>query len=92
MILALICLLGRLWAWITKPRHFDGDEKIYLTPTWSLTGSPKAVPKKQKRRKDSGSPMTERSVTCTAGKSFPAIPKRNKLPLCPRPQKSWSRL
>ncbi len=51
MILALICLLGRLWAWITKPRHFDGDEKIYLTPTWSLTGSPKAVPKKQKKKK-----------------------------------------
>lgn len=51
MILALIYLLGRLWSWITKPRHFDSDEKIYLTPTWSLTGSPKAAQIKQKKRK-----------------------------------------
>ncbi len=40
-LLAVRSLLRRVWAWITKPRHFDGDEKIYLTPTWTLTSDKK---------------------------------------------------
>lgn len=27
-----------IWNWITRPRHFDDDEKIYLKPTLSMTG------------------------------------------------------
>ena len=39
-VLAVRILFLRIWAWIIKPRHFDSDEKIYLTPVWppSLAG------------------------------------------------------
>lgn len=44
VLLAIRSLLRQVWAWITKPRHFDGDEKIYLTPTWALpSGQKKAA-------------------------------------------------
>lgn len=26
-------LLNRLWAWVTRPRHWDDDERIYLRPS-----------------------------------------------------------
>lgn len=51
MILAVRRLLLAIWAWITRPRHFDGDEKIYLTPTLSLFASLK--PGKDKKGKGS---------------------------------------
>ena len=31
-------MLHSIWGWITKPRHFDDDEKIYLKPVFSLAG------------------------------------------------------
>ncbi len=36
LILAARALVRRIWRWITRPRQFDSDERIYLTPTWSL--------------------------------------------------------
>jgi hypothetical protein len=36
-----IALLS-VWKWITRPRQFDDDEKIYLKPTLSLFGERKA--------------------------------------------------
>lgn len=30
-------LIHRVWAWITRPRQFDDDEKIYLKPAWVLS-------------------------------------------------------
>ena len=41
LIFAVLILIVRaglqvLWQWITKPRHFDDDEKIYLKPVFSL--------------------------------------------------------
>ncbi|MCI8888132.1 MAG: DUF4129 domain-containing protein [Hungatella sp.] len=39
MILFFMMVKGicrKVWAWITRPRHFDDDEKIYLTPAWTL--------------------------------------------------------
>lgn len=44
--LAIRSLLLRIWAWITKPRFFDDDEKIYLKPAWSLPLSPQISPEK----------------------------------------------
>ncbi len=44
VILAALCLLLvrmvwlSIWKWITRPRHFDDDEKIYLKPTLALGG------------------------------------------------------
>lgn len=35
-LLAVRILFLKAWGWITKPRNFDGDEKIYLTPAWTL--------------------------------------------------------
>lgn len=36
LVMAVLAALRSIWAWITRPRQFDSDEKIYLTPTWSL--------------------------------------------------------
>lgn len=36
--LLLRSLLRSLWGWITKPRQFDDDEKIYLKPVLFLSG------------------------------------------------------
>lgn len=42
LLIAIICLaLLRflclsIWNWITKPRHFDDDEKLYLKPTLAM--------------------------------------------------------
>jgi len=49
IILAIRSVFCRIWAWITKPRHFDNDEKIYLTPVWFPSSSPKPQPH-QKRK------------------------------------------
>ena len=35
-LLAVRILLLKAWAWITKPRNFDSDEKVCLTPVWTL--------------------------------------------------------
>lgn len=35
-------LLRSIWSWITKPRHFDEDEKIYLKPVFSLPSEKQA--------------------------------------------------
>lgn len=51
MLAVLVFLLIRslcrgVWRWITKPRQFDSDEKIYLTPSWPLVrGRKRLVPK-----------------------------------------------
>lgn len=37
--LRIICL--SVWNWITKPRHFDEDEKIYLRPTLFMSAEKK---------------------------------------------------
>lgn len=42
MLLAIRGLCRRVWAFITKPRQFDDDEKIYLTPAWSLLSGEKS--------------------------------------------------
>lgn len=44
LIIQIFC--RRLWAWITKPRQFDDDEKIYLTPALSIFPKKKTEPKK----------------------------------------------
>ena len=36
MLLMGFHLFRQFWRWITRPRFLDGDEKIYLTPTWTL--------------------------------------------------------
>ncbi len=36
---------SKLWTWIIKPRQFDDDEKIYLTPALSIFSKEKAEPK-----------------------------------------------
>lgn len=56
MVLALWRLLLRVWAWIMKPRRFDSDEKIYLTPTWSLPSPGSTLKKRLKKGK--GSPRS----------------------------------
>lgn len=50
MILAVRRLFLVLWAWITKPRQLDGDEKIYLTPTWSLNSAKKIIQQQTPKR------------------------------------------
>ncbi len=48
LFVVLVCyrLCRQFWTWITRPRFFDSDEKIYLTPTWSLgSDKKKAGPK-----------------------------------------------
>lgn len=40
-LLAIRGLCRGIWRWITKPRQFDSDEKIYLTPSWSLASDKK---------------------------------------------------
>lgn len=47
ILLAVRRLLSALWAWITKPRQFDDDEKIYLTPAWSLSQQEKRAAPRQ---------------------------------------------
>lgn len=44
-----VCLMA--WNWITKPRHFDDDEKIYLRPTLFL---PVDKPEKSPVQKERG--------------------------------------
>lgn len=44
-----VCLMA--WRWITKPRHFDDDEKIYLRPTLFL---PADKPEKSPEHKEHG--------------------------------------
>lgn len=44
-----VCLMA--WRWITKPRHFDDDEKIYLRPTLLL---PADRPEKSPKQKEHG--------------------------------------
>lgn len=38
LFLILRSILRAIWGWITKPRHFDDDEKIYLKPVLFLAG------------------------------------------------------
>ncbi len=47
VLLAIRSLCLRVWTWITKPRQFDDDEKIYLTPSWSLASGKNKSPKKR---------------------------------------------
>lgn len=46
-LLAIRGLCRGVWRWITKPRQFDGDEKIYLTPSWSLPSGRKDPDRKK---------------------------------------------
>lgn len=61
ILLAIWRLLVHIWAWITKPRYFDSDEKIYLTPTWSLSPAGLTSKKRQKKRKGS-QPSYDRKI------------------------------
>lgn len=51
LLILLLCLvllrtlLVHVWRWITKPRHFDDDEKIYLKPTLFLNSQNKPIQK-----------------------------------------------
>lgn len=42
LLMAVRAALRGIWAWVTRPRQFDSDEKIYLTPTWALASGDKA--------------------------------------------------
>ncbi len=48
-VLAIRILFSRIWAWIVKPRHFDSDEKIYLTPVWPPSPAGKLLPHKKRK-------------------------------------------
>ena len=51
LLILLLCLvllrtlLVHVWRWITRPRHFDDDEKIYLKPTLFLNSQNKPIQK-----------------------------------------------
>ncbi len=49
--LILRSMVRSVWSWITKPRLFDDDEKIYLKPVFSLSaeGQPKTDAPKEPR-------------------------------------------
>lgn len=44
-LLRMMCL--SIWNWITRPRQFDDDEKIYLKPTLSMTGKKASEPREK---------------------------------------------
>ena len=51
LLLVLRSMLRSIWGWITKPRQFDDDEKIYLKPVLFLSGEdqPKKAADKEPR-------------------------------------------
>lgn len=56
LVILVLCFLFRtvclmVWHWITKPRHFDDDEKIYLRPTVLL---PADKPQKSPEHREQG--------------------------------------
>lgn len=44
-LLRTMCL--SIWNWITSPRQFDDDEKIYLKPTLSMSGEKASAPREK---------------------------------------------